>query len=60
MIDYVIDSYNSLLDNLENIIQKYDFKYYFKDIKSREMTLKFKINGVKYEDKNEMAITYLR
>ena len=60
MLDFVIDSYNSLLDNLENIVQKYDFKYYFHDIKKREMIIKFKVHGVKYDDKQEMSITYLR
>ena len=55
MIDFVIHSYNQLLDNLKNIIQKYEFKYEL----NKNLTVSIDIKDVTYEPFDEKITTYI-
>lgn len=56
MIDFVIHSYNQLLDNLKNIIQKYEFKYEL----NKNLTVSIDIKDVTYEPFDEKIMTYIQ
>ena len=55
MIDFVIHSYNQLLDNLKNIIQKYEFKYEL----NKNLTVSIDVKDVSYEPFDENITTYI-